>query len=44
MPNVKPIPDGYPRVSPHLSIVGAADAIDFYKRVERRAAEVMGGS
>jgi PhnB protein len=31
MPDVKPIPDGYPRVSPHLSVVGAADAIDFYK-------------
>jgi PhnB protein len=33
MPDVKPIPDGYPRVSPHLSVVGAADAIDFYKSV-----------
>lgn len=33
MANVKPIPDGYPRISPHLSVVGAADAIDFYKSV-----------
>jgi PhnB protein len=30
---VKPIPDGYPRVSPHLSVVGGADAIDFYKSI-----------
>jgi PhnB protein len=30
---VKPIPDGYPRVSPSLSIDGAAAAIDFYKEV-----------
>jgi PhnB protein len=33
MPAIKPIPDSYPRVSPHLSVVGAADAIDFYKSV-----------
>jgi PhnB protein len=33
MPDVKPIPDSYPRVSPHLSIVGAAEAIDYYKSV-----------
>jgi PhnB protein len=33
MPDVKPIPDSYPRVSPHLSVVGAADAIDFYTSV-----------
>jgi PhnB protein len=33
MPDVKPIPDGYPRVSPHLSVIGAAKAIDFYKDV-----------
>jgi PhnB protein len=31
--NVKPIPDSYPRVSPHLSVAGAARAIDFYKSV-----------
>ncbi len=29
MPGVKT----YPRVSPHLSVAGAADAIDFYKRL-----------
>jgi PhnB protein len=33
MPDVKAIPDRYPRVSPHLSVVGAADAIDFYRSV-----------
>jgi PhnB protein len=33
MSSVKPIPDGYPRVSPHLSVVGAAAAIDFYTSV-----------
>jgi PhnB protein len=33
MTSVKPIPDDYPRVSPHLSIAGAAAAIDFYARV-----------
>jgi PhnB protein len=33
MPDVKPIPDAYPRVSPHLSVAGAAAAIDFYKQV-----------
>lgn len=33
MATVKPIPDNYPRVSPHLSISGAAGAIDFYKSV-----------
>jgi PhnB protein len=33
MPDVKPIPDGYPHVSPHLSVVGAGKAIDFYKEV-----------
>jgi PhnB protein len=29
---VKPIPDGYHAVTPYLSIKGAADAIEFYKR------------
>ena len=29
---VKPIPDGYHTVTPYLSIRGAADAIEFYKR------------
>jgi PhnB protein len=33
MAGVKPIPDAYPRVSPHLSVAGAAGAIDFYKSV-----------
>jgi PhnB protein len=33
MAKVKPIPDGYPRVSPSLSIDGAAAAIDFYVKV-----------
>ena len=33
MPTVKPIPETYPRVTPHLTIEGAADALDFYKRV-----------
>jgi PhnB protein len=48
MPDVKPIPDSYPRVSPHLSIVGAADAIEFYKSVlgarERMRMEMPGGA
>jgi PhnB protein len=30
---VNPIPDHYPRVTPHLSIAGAAEAIDFYTSV-----------
>lgn len=29
---IKPIPDGYHSVTPYLSIKGAAEAIDFYKR------------
>ena len=29
---VKPIPDGYHSVTPYLSIKGAAQAIEFYKR------------
>lgn len=33
MPTVKPIPDAYPRVSPHLLIAGAAEALDLYTRV-----------
>jgi PhnB protein len=33
MANVKPIPDGYPRISPYLAVEGAADAIDFYTDV-----------
>ena len=33
MPDVKPIPDGYPVVSPYLVVDGAAAAIDFYTKV-----------
>ena len=30
---VKPIPDGYHSVTPYLVVTGAADAIEFYKKV-----------
>jgi PhnB protein len=33
MADVKPIPDGYPQVTPYLCVDGAADAIDFYNKV-----------
>jgi PhnB protein len=33
MAQVKPIPDGYPRVIPYLSVDGAEAAIDFYTKV-----------
>jgi len=33
MPTVKPIPEGYPRVIPYLSVDGATAAIDFYIKV-----------
>jgi PhnB protein len=33
MANVKPIPDGYPRVTPYLHVDGASTAIDFYSKV-----------
>jgi PhnB protein len=33
MAKVKPIPDGYPRVIPYLSVEGASDAIQFYTEV-----------
>ena len=33
MANVRPIPDGYHSVTPYLFIKGAADAIDYYKKV-----------
>ena len=33
MAKVKPIPDGYPRVMAYLAIDGAADAIEFYKKI-----------
>jgi PhnB protein len=32
-PSVKPIPDGYPRVTPYLIVNGASDAIAFYGKV-----------
>jgi uncharacterized glyoxalase superfamily protein PhnB len=40
MPKVKPIPDGMHTVTPHLICAGAADAIEFYKKVFN-AVEVM---
>jgi len=33
MADVKPIPDGYPRVTPYLHVDGAAAAIEFYEKV-----------
>jgi PhnB protein len=30
---VKPIPEGYPRVTAYLAIDGASDAIEFYKKI-----------
>ena len=33
MADVKPIPDGYPRITPSLIIDGAGAAIDFYADV-----------
>jgi PhnB protein len=33
MANVKPVPDGYPRVIPYLIVSGAGNAIDFYTKV-----------
>ena len=32
MANVKPIPDGYHSVTPYLTISGASDAIEYYKK------------
>jgi PhnB protein len=32
MPNIKPIPEGFHTVTPHLVCAGAADAMDFYKK------------
>jgi len=32
MANVKPIPDGYYTVTPHLVIQGCAEALEFYKK------------
>ena len=33
MADVKPIPDNYPRVTPYLTVSGAAEAIEFYCNV-----------
>ena len=33
MPDVKPIPDGYPQVTPYLCVDGANEAIAFYSNV-----------
>ena len=33
MADVKPIPEGYPQVTPYLCVDGATDAIDFYTSV-----------
>ena len=33
MATVKPVPDGYPRLSPYLCVDGAAKAIEFYTSV-----------
>jgi PhnB protein len=33
MPKVKPIPDGYPQLTPYICVDGAAEAIAFYQRV-----------
>jgi PhnB protein len=44
---VKAIPDNYPRVTPYLSLEGAAEAIEFYKTVfgaeERVRMDAPGG-
>jgi PhnB protein len=32
-PAAKPIPEGYPQVTPYLIVDGAAEAIDFYQQV-----------
>jgi PhnB protein len=31
--NVKPVPDGYPALTPYLTVKGASRAMDFYARV-----------
>ena len=33
MAAVKPIPDGFPRVTPYLAVDGAEEAIEFYKKI-----------
>jgi PhnB protein len=48
MSPVKPIPEGYPRVSPYLVLEGANQAIEFYKQVfgatERMRIPAPGGT
>jgi PhnB protein len=48
MANVKPIPEGYPQVTPYLAVDGASDAIDFYTKVfgasERMRMPAPGGA
>jgi PhnB protein len=45
---VNPIPEGYPRVTPYLSVAGAAEAIDFYGKIlgakERMRMPAPGGT
>lgn len=47
MADVKPIPDGYPQVTPYLVMDGAAAAIEFYEKVlgakERMRMDAPGG-
>ena len=47
MANVKPIPEGYPEITPYLAVDGASDAIDFYGTVfgarERMRMRAPGG-
>ena len=47
MADVKPIPEGYPRITPYLMVDGAAEAIDFYCNVlgakERMRMDAPGG-
>jgi PhnB protein len=33
MPKVKPVPDGYPQLTPYICVDGAARAIQFYEKV-----------
>jgi PhnB protein len=44
---VKPIPENYPAVTPYLSVKGAADAIEFYRKAfgatERMRIDAPGG-
>jgi PhnB protein len=48
MPKVNPIPDSYPQLSPYICVDGAAEAIEFYKKVfdatERMRMPAPGGT